>query len=464
MTLEWTPTERQNEYLAAPDDEVLYGGAAGGGKTDALVVDATGCQYDTPSIAYPRYRGVIFRRTFPELEEFVDRSHMYYPQIDRGAKFRGDDYQWTFSSGAKISFSYLELDKHKLRHQGKEYQFIGWEELTQWATPAPYEYLSSRLRTSDPRIPLNLRANCNPGGAGDWWVRDRWRIPDDGSATRFPLHIKDPDTGKITTRWRRFIPARLGDNPHLGADYKARLLGLSDQEQKALLYGRWDLFDVEGAIYAAQLKKVSEEGRICELPIVPGIPVNTFWDLGRNNETVILFHQRVGAWNHFIDYFEMRLGDLATFAKVLKDKGYLFGDHYLPHDVENTDISVTKSRKELLEEAGVKPIIVVPRVRHVIEGIELTRQAFASCKFDAERCAGLIRALRAYRYVHDDRLNTFKPEPLHDWASNAADAFRQFGQGYTPSVSWNGLTRGDLVSGRRADRISANRNRGDWTT
>lgn len=458
----WEPTPKQAEYLAAPDDEVLYGGAAGGGKTDAIVIDALGLQHDTPCVAIPKYRAIIFRRTYPELKEVMDRAHQYYPQIIQGAKWNGQDHQWTFPSGARIEFSYMEQENDRFRYQGREFQFIGWEEVTQLPTPVPYKYMLSRLRTTDKRLPLIVRATCNPGGVGDYWVREHFRIPDDGSPTRFCETITDPETGEKLVTWRRFIPALLKDNPHLGFDYKAKLLQLSEQEQKALLYGRWDLYDVEGSIYAPQLRAAQTEGRICQLPLNPGVPVNTFWDLGRNNETAIVFHQRVGAWNHFVDYYEERLGSLDRFAKILKDKGYLYGSHYLPHDVDNTDISVTKSRKELLEEMGVKPIIVVPRVRHVIEGIEQTRQAFSTCRFDSERCAGLLRALRAYRYKHDEKLNTFKPEPLHDWASNAADAFRQFGQGYVPNVSWNGSSPDLPISERRSKALGTTKRNGDW--
>ncbi len=192
----------------------------------------------------------------------------------------------------------------------------------------------------------------------------------------------------------------------------------------------------ELAIYGKQLRKAREGKRICELPIVRGIPVNTFWDLGRNDVTAIWFHQHVEQRNNFIYYTEGRLEDLTYYVELLlelKDEyKWYYGTHYLPHDVEVTDISAfeNKSRRQILQEAGLRPIRVVPKIRNIQDGIELTRRVFDSCWFDREGCELGLRALSGYEWTYDELHKTTRKTPAHNWASNGADAFRQFAQGY----------------------------------
>lgn len=189
---------------------------------------------------------------------------------------------------------------------------------------------------------------------------------------------------------------------------------------------------VQGAYFAEQIQKAEQEGRILNIPIEPSVPVNTFWDLGRNDTTVIWFHQRVGFENRFVDFYENNGESLHHYAQVLRDRGYLYGDHYLPHDVVVTELTTNKSRRETLEQSGVNPLVVVPRVREKGEGIEMARRSLSSCWFDKTRCSEGIKALENYRKEWDDKKQVFRDRPLHDWASNPADAFMQFAQGYEP--------------------------------
>ena len=192
---------------------------------------------------------------------------------------------------------------------------------------------------------------------------------------------------------------------------------------------------VQGAYFADQMKVAADDDRILNIPIEPSIPVNTFWDLGRNDTTAIWFHQRVGKENRFIDFYENNGESLHHYAKILKEKGYLYGDHYLPHDVVVTELTTNKSRKETLEDSGVNPLIVVPRISEKGEAIEMARRAIPSCWFDKKRCSEGIKAIENYRKEWDDKKQVFRNRPLHDWASNPADAFMQFAQGYTTQTS-----------------------------
>ena len=196
---------------------------------------------------------------------------------------------------------------------------------------------------------------------------------------------------------------------------------------------------VEGSYYGVLMAKADKEGRICDLPIVPNIPVNTFWDIG-GDMTAIWFHQHVGPWHHFIDFYANE-GETAThYARILRDKGYLYGKHYLPHDGVVGDWSHPEhlTREQELQRLGVKPIIVVPRIPNITDGIDMTREMLPLCRFDKTRCGenpagsgrGGIPALRMYRKRFNEATQAYSEEPYHDWASHPADALRQFGQGY----------------------------------
>lgn len=221
------------------------------------------------------------------------------------------------------------------------------------------------------------------------------------------------------------------DNPWFPVELKREMEAMKAVDHNKYLHV-WEgecKTAIEGAIYGEQLK--AAKNRITSIPIETSVPVNTFWDLGRNDTTAIWFHQRAGLENRFIDYYESRLVGLDHYARVLKDKGYLYGEHYLPHDVQVAELSTNRTRLETLEELGIKPIEVVPRIKSVNEGIEQTRQAFASCWFDKDRCEEGLKALKNYQYQYDDKYQVFRQTPLHNWASNGADAFRQFAQGYS---------------------------------
>lgn len=243
------------------------------------------------------------------------------------------------------------------------------------------------------------------------------------------------------------------DNPWFTDEMRAEMehLKSTDAEQAAHVW-EGDLKEfADGAIYGAQLKQLRKDGRVLRIPIDPIIEVDTFWDLGRNDQTAIWFMQRIGAESRFIDYYESRLVGLDHYIEALKDKRYNYGRHYLPHDVEVTELTSNKSRREMLEAGGITPIIVVPRVTSINEGIAMTRRAFSTCYFDEERCADGLEALANYQYTFDEKYDTFRQTPLHNWASNGADAFRQFGQGYKHSVS---IT--PQLSERRREAIKRN--------
>ena len=223
----------QTDFLAADEKDVLYGGAAGGGKSYAMLVDPLRYAHKKA------HRALILRRSMPELREMIDKSRELYPQAFPGAKFREVEKLWNFPSGAKIEFGFLERDADVYRYQGQAYSWIGFDEITHLPTEFSWNYLASRLRTTDPEIKTYLRCTANPGGVGSQWVKKRYVDSNDYNKS-FVGH------DGLT---RKFIPAKLADNPYLAEDgvYEQMLKSLPPTQRQQLLEGNWDV--AEGAAF-----------------------------------------------------------------------------------------------------------------------------------------------------------------------------------------------------------------------
>lgn len=219
-----TPTPKQQMFLLLTCQEAMYGGAAGPGKSSALLMSAL--QWvDTPG-----YAALILRRSYSDLAlpgAIMDRSHLWLQETD--AHWSGADKTWTFPSGATLTFGYLANENDKYRYQSAEFQAICFDELTQF-TETQYTYLFSRLRRkADVDVPLRMRVASNPGGDGHGWVYERF-MPDLTPAAM--EHRRK--TGRI------FIPGRMADNPHIDqAAYRQSLAELDDVTRRQLEEGLW---------------------------------------------------------------------------------------------------------------------------------------------------------------------------------------------------------------------------------
>ena len=188
----------------------------------------------------------------------------------------------------------------------------------------------------------------------------------------------------------------------------------------------------EGCWYTEQFIKVRREGRVCSLPIRTDVPVNTFWDIGNSDGTAIWFHQRVGMQDLFIDFEEGWGEPYEYFVKTMQAKGYLWGKHYLPHDGahERQGQVANLSPQKMLQNLGLKDVVIVPRAPELLPAINKTRDALMNdVWFDMDRCKKGLQHLENYTRKFNANAQTYTSEPVKsDGHSEASDAFRQFAQ------------------------------------
>ena len=249
------PTTKQSQFLVRTEKEAMFGGAAGGGKSSSLLISAL--MY----VQEPKYSALILRRTYADLSlpgAIMDRANEWLRNTD--AKWKEQTKTWTFPSGATLSFGYLEHENDKFRYQGAEFQFIAFDELSQF-TESQYLYLFSRMRRlENSTVPLRLRAATNPGGVGGEWVNARF--------------IK-PEKTEMINNDRIFIPASLEDNPYIDrVGYEEALDKLDPVTKAQLRYGNWDI-QPDGNLFKREWFKV------CELFEIPKVTMRKvrFWDL-----------------------------------------------------------------------------------------------------------------------------------------------------------------------------------------
>lgn len=236
----WSPQPKQAEFMSRPEYECLFGGSAGGGKSDALVIEAA------RQVHIPHYKGLIIRKTFPQLAELIDKTLNYYPRAFPGARYNASTHTWRFKSGAKIIFGSMQHAKDRVQYQGQAYDFIAFDELTHF-TFEEYSYLMSRNRPNGPGTRVYIRATANPGGVGHGWVKERFIT---AAPPMQPIEEEitwtEPDgRERKAVQKRIFVPSSVFDNPALlqnDPDYVRKLASMPDADRRALLYGDWDSF------------------------------------------------------------------------------------------------------------------------------------------------------------------------------------------------------------------------------
>jgi hypothetical protein len=236
----WTPQPKQRRFQERPEYEALYGGAAGGGKSDALLAEAL------RQVHIPHYRAIILRKTYPNLSELIDRSKEIYLGAHPRARYNHTEHCWTFPGGAKIYFGSMQRTSDRVNYQGKRYDFVAFDELTHFALEE-YMYMMSRNRPGGPGTRVYIRATTNPGGIGHGWVKERFIS---AAPPLTPIvseyDVATPEGMVRLKRSRIFVPATIFDNKRLLENdpmYLANLAMMPEAEKAALLYGSWDSFD-----------------------------------------------------------------------------------------------------------------------------------------------------------------------------------------------------------------------------
>jgi len=203
----------------------------------------------------------------------------------------------------------------------------------------------------------------------------------------------------------------------------------------------------EGAYYGKQLARADLEGRITFVPHEPQLPVETWWDLGTAkgaaDTMAVWFSQTVNREIRFIDYYGASGEGFPHFAKVLKEKPYVYKAHNMPHDIVVLELN-GQTRMQTAIDLGIKPVLQVPKME-LMDGIEAVRTLFPRCWFDKVKCAEGLRALRSYKKEWDDARGAYKNKPDHNWASHPADAFRSFGQGFMDDVDGATLQQNSIT-------------------
>lgn len=272
MALVWRPHPgQQTHFLSSNAYEALFGGAAGPGKTDCLLMEAM------RQIAHPAYRGILFRRIFPSLEAadgLIDRSLRWYPAY--GGKYNASKHVWEFPTGARIYFGHMQRDKDRLQYQGAQFAFIGFDELTEFLL-SQYTYMMTRNRADqDSGLRVYMRSATNPGGIGHKWVKERFIVKDIVNRVRSFALIDGVDVevepAHQYARSRGFFPALLTDNPSIADDYIRNLQANPDPVERArFIEGDWDIEHTEGRIYP----NWSLENITTDAEYNPDLPV--FW-------------------------------------------------------------------------------------------------------------------------------------------------------------------------------------------
>lgn len=253
-------------------------------------------------------------------------------------------------------------------------------------------------------------------------------------------------TPKGQNAFYQLYEAATGQKDWFTKRYKASETGILDDEEldaaKAMMTP--DQFEQEfecswvanvpGAIFGKEIGEIADQGRITEVPYDKAYPVDTWWDLGVGDSTSIWFTQTVGRAIHVIDFFENRNEGLPHYAQVLQQKGYFYGTHNAPHDIEVRELGSGKSRREVAYELGIN-FRVVPKLP-VEDGIHAAQLLISRCWFDHANCKHGLECLRQYHRAYNEKSRSFRATPVHDWSSHAADAFRYLAVGIKDNRSY----------------------------
>lgn len=297
-------------------------------------------------------------------------------------------------------FTFTGLANHTVESvKSVEGTDIVWVEEAQTVSKKSWEILIPTIR--------------KPGS--EIWVSFNPALVTDDTYQRFVVHPPH-DSVVCKINW--------SDNPWFPDELEAErkhLLSIDEESYRNVWEGECK-YVVDGAIYKAEIEKAKSEQRIASVPYDPVLPVHTFWDLGVGDSTCIWFVQQAAREVRVIDYYEASGEGLPHYADILNRRGYVYGKHWAPHDIQVRELGSGRSRIETAAQLGIR-FEITPNIP-VEDGIHAARMIFARCWFDEKKTEAGINALCNYRREYNDKLGEFKATPVHDWASHGADAFR----------------------------------------
>jgi PBSX family phage terminase large subunit len=424
----WEPQKGpQTEVLQRSEDEILFGGARGGGKTEAGLIWIVEPNY----INNPLYRALVIRKQSVELREWVDRAKQMYRPLN--PQFKGNPTEIHFPSGAIIYTGHLNDESSADAYQGHEYHKILFEELTKITSERAYLRIIGSNRSTVDGLKSQVLATTNPDGPGHYWVKKRFVEP---SPPGEPFEVGDDEFDKTT---RIFIPSSIENNKVLREKDPKYIRQLeqykhSDPElYKQWRHGDWTSFTLQGSFYAHLLDKAEEEERITNFPIMQNVPVNTLWDLGIGDDMAIWFYQIVNNQVRFIYYYDDTNKGYNHYYvelnEIARELNIVYGKHYFPHDIKRREQTIEMTRldymKSLFGEDSVE--VNAPegyKAPGVADGIAVVKQIIAHSMFHEANCHKGLELLRLYHRQWDETRQTFKDTPYKDYTNHCADALR----------------------------------------
>jgi PBSX family phage terminase large subunit len=407
-------TAKQEELLRlciSDAEEILAFGGSRSGKTiffiKAIVIRALKCAGSRHAILRQRFKhlkqSVIFD-TFPEIMRTAFSGVSF--------KLNRSDWFIKFPNGSEIWFGGLDDKDRTEKILGTEYSTIFLNEASQIGYRS-YVLAKTRLAEKN-ELKKKIYIDENPPSKNHWTYKMFFEFIEaqDGE----PI-----DKGRLAS-----LQMNPSDNrEHISSDYFKRLEALPENERARFLSGIFSE-TISGGVYTKELNAAEIGGRIKAIEADKDYPLTAVFDIGTSDATAIWFVQFLKERILFLDYYENNFEALPHYLKVIGDRGYRIKTMVLPHDARNKNWATGKSIREAAEEYGEKigfRVEVLPAMS-LIDGINAARTIFSICYFEQKRCSSGLEALRNYHFEFNEKLGKYNDEPLHDWASHGADAFR----------------------------------------
>jgi len=402
---------KARKLLNANKYSLLFGGSRSG-KTFLIVRNIV-----MRALKEPNSRHSIFRQTRKDLKEsiWLDTFPKVLSLCFKNYKpmLNNQDLVAKFHNGSEIWFGFLDDAKHSDNVLGKEYNTIYLNEVSE-ISYASYSKVLTRLSLKN-KLVNKFYADCNPPGKWHWAYKTF--VQKVNAKTNEPLN--NPEN------YACMLMNPQDNLENLPQDYLDTLQNLPEDERNRFLLGLW-VEGISGGIYTKEMALAEQEQRITDVSHNPEHCVFTFWDIGIDDSTAILFAQFVKDRINIIDYYQNNNEAMSHYLEVLNKKqqeyGYRYGTLFLPHDARQREWLTGKTRQEMIEKKGFQ-VQVIP-ASSIVEGINTAKEMFNKIYINKTKCEELISCLSNYHRKEDTKNLVYSNEPVHDWSSHGADTFR----------------------------------------